>query len=318
MKIFLSLLLASCFLTSSGLASKGVEIQHETQFCAAEVYFKYPNRNPPQEEIDKSNRERTTVTLREYITLTATLDGKKLPQGTRCNWSAVEGGEFFKFEVDDINEKPDQVTININTLAKKRQTLKVKAEVDGVEREIEFTLIPPEGLSYVGAQSPFRRAEEEAARVGCTAGLSALRILRIYPLNVSFTNLYSLEEHAGYDPDPLPDHPLVRGHAPSPNPARVSITNEIYDSTNCLYPPALIDAFSGSIGWTWKCRWQIFGCTDKPKDNKYTKEKVLWDFKTDQVFAIRREPDTGTVHYQIQKFKGLNKNDPGIVTATSN
>lgn len=118
MKIFLSLLLAGCFLTSSGLASKGVEIKHKTQFCAAEVYFKYPNLNPPQEEIDKSNRERTTVTLREYITLTATLDGKKLPKGTRCNWSAVEGEEYFKLEID--NDKPDQVTVNINTLAKKR------------------------------------------------------------------------------------------------------------------------------------------------------------------------------------------------------
>ncbi|MCB5930925.1 hypothetical protein LJB63_16425, partial [[Eubacterium] rectale] len=84
------------------------------------------------------------------------------------------------------------------------------------------------------------------------------------------------------------------------------------------YPPALIDAFSGSIGWTWKCRWQIFGCTDDPQGGRYTKEKVLWDFNTDQVFSIRRDPDTGTVHYRIQKFKGLNKNDPGIVTATSN
>jgi len=54
------------------------------------------------------------------------------------------------------------------------------------------------------------------------------------------------------------------------------------------------------------------------KEDKYTKEKVLWDFNTDQVFSIRRDPVTGTVHYQIQKFKGLNKNDPGIVTATSN
>ncbi|MFR4223983.1 MAG: hypothetical protein ACLT38_10425 [Akkermansia sp.] len=138
-------------------------------------------------------------------------------------------------------------------------------------------------------------------------GLSALRILRVYPLNVSFTNLYSLEQHAGYEPDPLPDHPLVSEHAPSPEPARVSVTNEVYDSTNCLYPPALIDAFSGSIGWTWKCRWQIFGCTDDPQGGRYTKEKVLWDFNTDQVFSIRRDPDTGTVHYRIQKFKGLNK-----------
>lgn len=80
MKTFLCLLLISCTLTFNSLASKGVEIKHETQFCAAEVYFKYPDLNPPQEEIDKSNRERTTVTLREYITLTATLDGKNFPK----------------------------------------------------------------------------------------------------------------------------------------------------------------------------------------------------------------------------------------------
>ena len=207
MKTFIFPFLACCFLAFNALASKGVEIRHKTQFCAAEVYFRYPDRNPPQEEIDKSNRERTTVTLREYITLTATLDGKKLPKGTRCDWSAVEGGEYFK--LDSIDNKPDQVIVNINTLAKARQTLKVKAEVDGVEQVVEFTLIPPQGLMYAGAESPFRQAEEEAAKVGCTAGLSALRILRVYPLNVSFTNLYSLEQHAGYEPDPLPDHPLV-------------------------------------------------------------------------------------------------------------
>ncbi|KAA4212792.1 hypothetical protein F3D15_28950, partial [Bacteroides ovatus] len=246
MKTFIFPFLACCFLAFNALASKGVEIRHKTQFCAAEVYFRYPDRNPPQEEIDKSNRERTTVTLREYITLTATLDGKKLPKGTRCDWSAVEGGEYFK--LDSIDNKPDQVIVNINTLAKARQTLKVKAEVDGVEQVVEFTLIPPQGLMYAGAESPFRQAEEEAAKVGCTAGLSALRILRVYPLNVSFTNLYSLEQHAGYEPDPLPDHPLVSEHAPLPEPARVSVTNEVYDSTNCLYPPARIDAFSGSIG----------------------------------------------------------------------
>lgn len=316
MKIFLFLLLISCSLTFNSLASKGVEIKHETQFCAAEVYFKYPDLNPPQEEIDKSNRERTTVTLREYITLTATLDGKKLPQGTRCSWTAVEGEEYFKLETD--NKEPDQITVNINTQAKTQQMLKVKAEVDGVEQEIEFTLIPPQGLTYVRADSPFQKAEEEAAEVGCTAGLSALRILRIYPLNVSFTNLYSLEQHAGYDPDPLPVHPLVTTHHPSAEPVRVSVVNEIYDGTSCLYPPALIDAFTGVISWTWKCRWQIFGCADKPKGGNYTQEKVLWDFNTDQIFTIRRDPATGTVHYQIQKFKGLNKNDPGIVTATSN
>ena len=78
MKTFIFPFLTCCFLAFNALASKGVEIRHKTQFCAAEVYFKYPDRNPPQEEIDKSNRERTTVTLREYITLTATLDGKKL------------------------------------------------------------------------------------------------------------------------------------------------------------------------------------------------------------------------------------------------
>ena len=189
MKTFIFPFLACCFLAFNALASKGVEIRHKTQFCAAEVYFRYPDRNPPQEEIDKSNRERTTVTLREYITLTATLDGKKLPKGTRCDWSAVEGGEYFK--LDSIDNKPDQVIVNINTLAKARQTLKVKAEVDGVEQVEEFTLIPPQGLMYAGAESPFRQAEEEAAKVGCTAGLSALRILRVYPLNVSFTNLYS-------------------------------------------------------------------------------------------------------------------------------
>ena len=132
MKTFIFPFLACCFLAFNALASKGVEIRHKTQFCAAEVYFRYPDRNPPQEEIDKSNRERTTVTLREYITLTATLDGKKLPKGTRCDWSAVEGGEYFK--LDSIDNKPDQVIVNINTLAKARQTLKVKAEVDGVEQ----------------------------------------------------------------------------------------------------------------------------------------------------------------------------------------
>lgn len=207
MKTFIFPFLACCFLAFNALASKGVEIRHKTQFCAAEVYFRYPDRNPPQEEIDKSNRERTTVTLREYITLTATLDGKELPEGTRCDWSAVEGGEYFKLAID--NDKPDQATVDINTLAKTRQTLKVKAEVDGVEQVVEFTLIPPQGLMYAGAESPFRQAEEEAAKVGCTAGLSALRILRVYPLNVSFTNLYSLEQHAGYDPDPLPDLSLI-------------------------------------------------------------------------------------------------------------
>ncbi|WP_300777760.1 hypothetical protein, partial [uncultured Akkermansia sp.] len=141
----------------------------------------------------------TIVTLREYITLTATLDGKELPEGTRCDWSAVEGGEYFKLE--HSNEEFGTVTVNINTLAKARQTLKVKAEVDGVEQVVEFTLIPPQGLIYAGAESPFRQAEEEAAKVGCTVGLSALRILRVYPLNVSFTNLYSLEQHAGYKTD---------------------------------------------------------------------------------------------------------------------
>lgn len=191
--------MACCFLAFNALASKGVEIRHKTQFCAAEVYFRYPDRNPPQEEIDKSNRERTTVTLREYITLTATLDGKELPEGTRCDWSAVEGGEYFKLAID--NDKPDQATVDINTLAKTRQTLKVKAEVDGGEQVVEFTLIPPQGLMYAGEESPFRQAEEEAAKVGCTVGLSALRILRVYPLNVIFTNLYSLEQHAGYKTD---------------------------------------------------------------------------------------------------------------------
>ena len=152
MKTFIFPFLACCFLAFNALASKGVEIRHKTQFCAAEVYFRYPDRNPPQEEIDKSNRERTTVTLREYITLTATLDGKKLPKGTRCDWSAVEGGEYFK--LDSIDNKPDQVIVNINTLAKARQTLKVKAEVDGVEQVEEFTLIPPQGLIRGGGE-PF-------------------------------------------------------------------------------------------------------------------------------------------------------------------
>ena len=316
MKTFLCLLLISCTLTFNSLASKGVEIKHETQFCAAEVYFKYPDLNPPQEEIDKSNRERTTVTLREYITLTATLDGKKLPEGTRCSWTAVVGEEYFKLEKNEF--RSDQITVNINTLAKEQQKIKVKAEVDGVEQEIEFTLIPPKGLTYAGAESPFQKALDEAAKIKCTTGLSALRILRIFPLNVSFTNLYSLEQHAGYDPEPLPDHPLVSEHKVSANPARVSVTNEIYDSTNCLYRPEDIDAFTGSISWTWKCRWQIFGCTGEVKEDKYTKERILWDFNTDQIFTIRRDPVTGTVHYQIQKFKGLNKKDPGIVTATSN
>lgn len=316
MKILLFLLLISCSLTLNTLASKSIEIKHETQFCAAEVYFKYRDLNPPQEEIDKSNKERTTVTLREYITLTATLDGKKLPQGTRCNWTAVEGKEYFKLE--NINDKPDQIIIKINTQAKAQQKIKVKAEVDGIEQEIEFTLIPPQGLMYVRADSPFQQAEEEAAKMGCTVGLSALRILRIYPLTVSFTNLYSLEQHVGNDPEPLPTHDLVKTHHPSTEPARVSVVNEIYDSTNCLYPPALIDAFTGEISWTWKCRWQVFGCMDEPKEGKYTKEKILWDFNTDQIFTIKRNPATGTVHYQIQKFKGLDKNNSGIVTATSN
>ena len=316
MKLFLFLLLISCSMTFNCLASKGVEIKHKTQFCAAEVYLKYPDLNPPQEEIDKSNEERTTVTLREYITLTATLDGEKIPQGTQCNWTAVEGEEYFKLERD--NKDPAKVTVNINTLAKAQQTLKVKAEVDGVEQEIEFTLIPAQGLTYVRAESPFQKAVDEAAEAGCTVGLSALRILRIYPLNVSFTNLYSLEQHTGYDPDPLPVHDLVTTHHPSTEPVRVSVVNEIYDGTNCLYPPALINAFTGMISWTWKCRWQIFGCTGEPQGEQYTKEKILWDFNTDQIFTIKRDPSTRTVHYQIQKFKGLNKNDPGIVTATSN
>ena len=103
----------------------------------------------------------------------------------------MEGGEYFKLAID--NDKPDQATVDINTLAKTRQTLKVKAEVDGGEQVVEFTLIPPQGLMYAGEESPFRQAEEEAAKVGCTVGLSALRILRVYPLNVIFTNLYSLE-----------------------------------------------------------------------------------------------------------------------------
>ena len=59
MKTFIFPFLACCFLAFNALASKGVEIRHKTQFCAAEVYFRYPDRNPPQEEIDKSNRERT-------------------------------------------------------------------------------------------------------------------------------------------------------------------------------------------------------------------------------------------------------------------
>ncbi len=147
--------MACCFLAFNALASKGVEIRHETQFCAAEVYFRYPDRNPPQEEIDKSNRERTTVTLREYITLTATLDGKELPEGTRCDWSAVEGGEYFKIEVDDVDEKPGQVTVNINTLAKTRQTLKVKAEVDGVEQVVEIHPHPAPGADVRGGGESF-------------------------------------------------------------------------------------------------------------------------------------------------------------------
>ena len=44
----------------------------------------------------------------------------------------------------------------IRDRAKARQTLKVKAEVDGVEQVEEFTLIPPQGLMYAGAESPFR------------------------------------------------------------------------------------------------------------------------------------------------------------------
>lgn len=315
MKIFLFLLVISCSLTFNSLASKGVEIKHKTKFCAAEVYFKYPDLNPPQKEIDKSNEERTTVTLREYITLTATLDGKKIPQGTQCNWTAVEGEEYFKLE--SIDDKPDQITVNINTLATTQQTLKVKAEVDGVEKEIEFTLIPPRGLDYAKVDSPFQKAVEEAAKKNCTVGLSALRILRIYPLNVSFTNLYSLEQHAGYDPDPLPVHPLVREHKISASPVRVSVVNEIYDGTNCLYTPALIDAFTGRISWTWKCRWQVFGCTGEPQGDKYTKEKILWDFNTDQIFTIERDPNERKVYYKIQKFKGLNKNNPGIETVTA-
>lgn len=163
MKIFLFLLLISCSLTFNSLASKGVEIKHKPQFCAAEVYFKYADLNPPQEEIDKSNEERTTVTLREYITLTATIRRKKVPQGTQCNWTAVEGEEHFKLERD--NKDPAKVTVNINTLARTQQTLKVKAEVDGVEQKIELTLIPAQGLTYVRADSPFQKAVEEAAKI---------------------------------------------------------------------------------------------------------------------------------------------------------
>ena len=69
----------------------------------------------------------------------------------------MEGGEYFKLE--HSNEEFGTVTVNINTLAKARQTLKVKAEVDGVEQVVEFTLIPPQGLMYAGAESPFRQAE---------------------------------------------------------------------------------------------------------------------------------------------------------------
>ena len=69
-------------------------------------------------------------------TLTATLDGKKLPEGTRCSWTAVEGEEYFKLEKNEF--RSDQITVNINTLAKEQQKIKVKAEVDGVEQEIEF------------------------------------------------------------------------------------------------------------------------------------------------------------------------------------
>lgn len=42
MKTLLFFLLISCSLALNSVASKGVEIKHETQFCAAEVYFKYP------------------------------------------------------------------------------------------------------------------------------------------------------------------------------------------------------------------------------------------------------------------------------------
>ena len=49
----------------------------------------------------------------------------------------------------------------------------------------------------------------------------------------------------------------------------------------------------------------------------YSSVIILWDFNTDQVFTIKRDPNTGKVHYQIQKFKGLNRNDPDIVIATS-
>ena len=70
--------------------------------------------------------------------------------------------EYFKLEKNEF--RSDQITVNINTLAKEQQKIKVKAEVDGVEQEIEFTLIPHKVLDYAGAQSPFQKALDEAAK----------------------------------------------------------------------------------------------------------------------------------------------------------
>lgn len=318
-KIWSCLLVASLTLALNGHAAKGLEIKHKTQLCCAQVYWDAPNRTPTQEQIDKSNRERKVVTYREHVTLTIFVDGQELPADKECTWTPDEGKEYFTLEQDD--DKPGQTTVIVNCASRaKQQKISVKAELDGMEQTVEFTIIPPEGLVYSGARSPYPEAVEAGAALGCTEGLTAFRALHIHPFHVSFGNLFVLEAHRGYVPDPLPDHPLVLGHTPAVVPVHISTTNGIYDQTCCLYPREYIDAFTGKIEWTWKCYWSVFGCMDdevrvvngKPE---YMMERMIFGFATNQIFEVKRDPVTHEMSYKIQKFEGLNKKDNGVVIA---
>lgn len=316
MKIFIFILLTCCTLTPHSQAAKGIEITHETQLCCADVYLKDLNNPPPQGEIDKSNKERTTLTLREQIILTATLDGKEMPKDKQCTWSPVKGSPYFELKKE--KDKSWQVTVIINSQAQDTKKISVKVEVDGQEKEMELTVIPPEGLRYEEPINPYQPAIDAAATQGATEGQAAIRVLRIYPTNVSFANLYSLEKHIGYNPNPLPTHDLVAPHVPHIMPNKISTSNEIYDLALCLYPKELIAKFTGTLQWTWKCNWSIFGCTDEPKiidgKPKYNMERQIFGFDTDQNFTILRDPVTKAMSYTIQKFSFFDKTGKGIIT----
>lgn len=316
MKIFIFILLTCCTLAPHSQAAKGIEITHETQLCCADVYLKDLNNPPPQGEIDNSNKERTSLTFQEQITLTATLDGKEIPEGKQCTWSIVKGSAYF--ELEQNKNKSWQAKVIINSQAGNTEKISVKVAVDGQEKEMELTVIPAAELRYEEPINPYQPAIDAAAKQGATEGQAAIRVLRIYPTNVSFANLYSLEKHIGDKPNPLPKNPLVAPHVLQVMPKKISTSNEIYDLAACLYPKELIAKFTGTLQWTWQCNWSIFGCKDKPTivndEPQYNIDREIFGFDTDQNFTIHRNPVTKAMSYTIQKFSFFDKKGKGIIT----